>query len=70
MEQFLLDFVTQYGPLALGWPFCLYFIRQNKSIQDKLMDIAISNIAVNTEVKNAVSLLSDFIKTLIANDNR
>lgn len=64
MEAFLLELVEKYGPLSLGWPLAWYFIRQNNVLQTKLMEIAVSNITVNMEVKNAVGMLSEFVKSL------
>lgn len=70
MSEFIPDLFETYGPLSLGWPLAWYFVRQNAELQKKLMEIAVSNIAVNTEVKGAVEMLSEFVKTLAPSVNR
>lgn len=61
-DGFFVSLISSYGPLALGWPFCWYFVRQNGELQKKLLEISVANVAVNTEVKGAVQMLSEFIK--------
>lgn len=64
-DAFLVDLVTKYGPLALGWPVAWYFVRQNTHLQARVLEIAVANISTSSELKSAVQALGDIIKLSI-----
>lgn len=68
MDSVLVNWLTHYGPLAMGWPVAWYFVRQNTHLQSKVLEIAVANISTNSELKSTVQALGDIIKLSIKRD--
>ena len=49
--------LTLYGPLALGWVFAIYLIRQNMILQAEILKAFVADTAAKVELKATVDRL-------------
>jgi hypothetical protein len=62
VEGMIKDLIGVYGPLGLGWPLAVYLLKQNMSLQDKVLTTFIEDTRAKAEMKNALDALTNAVK--------
>jgi hypothetical protein len=63
MEEIIAKLVTVYGPLSLGWPLAWYLLRQNMTLQEKVLITFVEDTKAKAEMKNALDALTVTVKS-------
>ena len=57
-EGFFKELIGVYGPLALGWPVALFYVRQNAALQAQILAAFLADTEAKVELRNAVEKLT------------